>query len=167
MTAAADVEVEEKPKASKLPLLLGIVLALAGGGGGFYVITSGLLGGSDDAQGEDTAAESDAEKDVPGVSEVAFVPLDPLIVTLPSNTGNPTLRFRAELEVLPGKTDEVTAIKPRIVDVLNGYLRAVSLEELQDPAVLSRLRGQMLRRVQVVAGPDRVRDLLVMEFVLN
>jgi flagellar FliL protein len=32
---------------------------------------------------------------------------------------------------------------------------------------LTRLRGQMLRRVQIVVGKDRVRDLLIMDFVLN
>jgi len=32
---------------------------------------------------------------------------------------------------------------------------------------LLRLRSQMLRRVQVVTGEGRVRDLLIMEFVLN
>jgi flagellar protein FliL len=56
---------------------------------------------------------------------------------------------------------------PRIVDVLNGYLRAVEVREFEDPAALVRLRAQMLRRVQIVTGEGRVRDLLVTEFVLN
>jgi flagellar FliL protein len=30
-----------------------------------------------------------------------------------------------------------------------------------------RLRGQMLRRVQLVVGDGMVRDLLITEFVLN
>jgi flagellar FliL protein len=54
-----------------------------------------------------------------------------------------------------------------VVDVLNGYLRALEPREIEDPAALMRIRAQMLRRVQVVAGGDRVRDLLVMEFVVN
>ena len=49
----------------------------------------------------------------------------------------------------------------------NSYLRALELRDLEDPSALTRLRAQMLRRVQVVAGPERVNDLLVMEFVLN
>ena len=32
---------------------------------------------------------------------------------------------------------------------------------------LVRLRAQMLRRVQMVTGEGRVRDLLITEFVLN
>ena len=54
-----------------------------------------------------------------------------------------------------------------ILDVLNGYLRAVEMRELEDPSALVRLRAQMLRRVQIVTGEGRVRDLLVTEFVIN
>ena len=56
---------------------------------------------------------------------------------------------------------------PRILDVLNGYLRAVETADLENPSALVKLRAQMLRRVQIVTGEGRVRDLLVTEFVLN
>ena len=56
---------------------------------------------------------------------------------------------------------------PRVLDVLNSYLRAVEVSDLEDPSALVRLRAQMLRRVQIVTGEGRVRDLLVTEFVLN
>ena len=49
---------------------------------------------------------------------------------------------------------------PRILDVLNSYLRAVELADLEDPSAMVRLRAQMLRRVQIVTGEGRVRDLL-------
>ena len=62
---------------------------------------------------------------------------------------------------------EVVLLKPRILDVMNGYLRAVEVQELADPHALVRLRSQMLRRIQIVTGEGRVRDLLVTEFVLN
>ncbi|MEL7416552.1 MAG: flagellar basal body-associated FliL family protein, partial [Pseudomonadota bacterium] len=58
-------------------------------------------------------------------------------------------------------------LKPRISDVLNTYLRAVSLDELENPAAMLRLRAQMLRRIQLVTGEGRVRDLLISEFILN
>jgi flagellar FliL protein len=51
--------------------------------------------------------------------------------------------------------------------VLNGYLRAVETSDLENPAALVRLKAQMLRRIQIVTGEGRVRDLLVSEFVLN
>ena len=51
--------------------------------------------------------------------------------------------------------------------MFNSYLRAVGMAELEQPSKLARLRAQMLRRVQMVVGKDRVNDLLIMEFVLN
>lgn len=167
MTAEADVEAEPEAGKSKLPLILGLVLAIAGGGGGFFAVSSGmLLGSKDEAGHEETAEDQSADSEEPKVS-LAFVPLDPITVSLPSSRGQVILRFRGELEVDPAEQDAVTELKPRVMDVLNGYLRAVSIEELEDPAGLMRLRGQMLRRVQVVAGDDSVRDLLIMEFVIS
>lgn len=167
MTAEADVESEEPAKKSKLPLLLGVVLAIAGGGGGFFAVSSGMLLGADPEEaGHEEEHAEDAESAEP-VETFAFVPLDPLVISMPSDRGQSLLRFRAELEVQPEYQEEIAGIAPRIIDVLNGYLRAVSLAELEDPTVLVRLRGQMLRRIQVVTGPDKVRDLLIMEFVVN
>jgi flagellar protein FliL len=98
---------------------------------------------------------------------VAFVPVDPLIISLGEGGSGQHLRFAATLEVAPEHEDEVVLLKPRIIDVLNGYLRAVEVARLEDPAALIQLRAQMLRRIQIVTGEGRVRDLLVTEFVLN
>mgnify|MGYP003471658695 FL=1 len=56
---------------------------------------------------------------------------------------------------------------PRVTDVLNGYLRAVELAELEKPTALVKLRAHLIRRIQLVAGEGRVRDVLVTEFVIN
>jgi len=165
MTAEADPEEEAPKKASKLPLILGVVLALGGGAGGFVVMSSGMLGGSD-APTEEVVEEHSEEDDEKNV-KVAFIALDPLLVSLPNSGSNSVLRFSAQLEVLPEHQEEVTAITPRIIDVLNGYLRAVTIEELADPTILARLRSQMLRRIQTVTGEGKVRDLLIMEFIVN
>jgi len=61
----------------------------------------------------------------------------------------------------------VTGMTPKIVDVLQDYLRAVDEVELEDPRSLSLLRAQMLRRIQTVVGDGKVRDLLIMEFILS
>ncbi|MFD1510094.1 flagellar basal body-associated FliL family protein [Lacimonas salitolerans] len=168
---------EEVKKPSKTPLILGVFLAVVGGGGGFYAVYSGmLLGGEspvaqstdDSAPLADQAGEKGAQLGaaVP-MGDTAFVPLDPLVISLAPGSGSRHLRFRAQLEVPASKEREVSALLPRVVDVLNSYLRAVEPRDFEDPAILSRLRAQMLRRVQIVTGADRVRDLLIMEFVLN
>ncbi|MCL4189660.1 MAG: flagellar basal body-associated FliL family protein [Rhodobacteraceae bacterium] len=146
-----------RPRRRLLPLLAGLVLALPAAGGAFYAVHSGLLFG--------TAAAPEAAPQALG--DVAFVPLPPLVVSLGREPVNRHLRLAAQLEVPRAMAAEVTLVMPRILDVLNGYLRAVAMGELEDPAALVRLRAQMLRRIQMVAGEGRVRDLLVTEFVLN
>ena len=165
MTAITDPAATAVPKKkSKMPLILGVVFAILGGAGGFFAVKMGLIGGhaAEEAPVEDTHGDMLAP-----LPPVAFLALDPLVVNMPNQSGHQLLRFTAQLEVPPEYLIEVEAIKPRIVDVLNGYLRAVEIADLEDPSVLLRLRAQMLRRVQVVTGEGRVRDLLIMEFVLN
>lgn len=156
---------QDAPKRSKVPLLLGFLLALALGAGGFFVAYSGLLPVGGD--GIEEGAETRSAKVEEAMQPVAFVPVDPIVVSLGTEGQGRHLRFRAQLEVVPGREAEVAALMPRVLDVLNGYLRAVPAAELEAPAALVRLRAQMLRRLQLVAGEGRIRDLLVTEFVLN
>ncbi len=164
MADAAVVEEEEAPKPSKMPLIIGLVLLLLGGGGGFYATWSGLLFG---AESEETKAEVKEEKEKDKAPAIEFIPIDPITVSLPQGSAQSHLRFRAELEVPRAYASDVEAVLPRIVDVLNGYLRAIEANDITDPSALTRLRAQMLRRVQVVTGPEQIQDLLIMEFVLN
>lgn len=162
--SAADATAAESPpaKKSKLPLILGLVLMLGLGAGGFYATYSGLIGGKGEAA---HAAEKPA--DLPPIADLAFVPLDPIVVLIGESEGGRHLRFTAQLQVAKAHEAEVAAVKPRIADVLNTYLRAVEIADLTDRKALPRLRAQMLRRVQIVVGSDRVSDLLILEFVLN
>lgn len=98
---------------------------------------------------------------------MAFVPIEPLVISLAGEGQTRHLRFRAELEVQRAQASEIGRLMPRIVDVLNTYLRALSVSDLEDRTALLRLRAQMLRRVQIVTGRDGINDLLIMEFVLN
>ncbi|WP_323040755.1 flagellar basal body-associated FliL family protein [Gemmobacter sp.] len=138
-------------------LIIGGFLALLVGGGAFYGTWSGLIPGLPHATPHSAAA----------LPDVAFVPLDPLIVSLTGAGQNRHLRFAAQLEVEAPFKAEVEHLRPRVLDLLNGYLRALSPAELEEPAALIRLRAQMLRRIQIITGEGRVRDLLITEFVIN
>jgi flagellar FliL protein len=155
-------ENDQPPETSTKPRRLWLILSLVGslllGGGGFYAVWSGLvLSGANGAVVAETTPLPDIE----------FVPVPPTVISLPPGSTSSHLRFAAQLEVAGQETQAVTQLLPRIQDVLNGYLRAVSVAELQDPSTLIRIRAQLLRRIQLVAGEGRVRDLLVTEFVLN
>ena len=159
--ATAEATLEEPPKKrSKKPLLVGLVLALLLGGGGFYATFSGLIL----ASGEDHAEEEQGPGPLTGI---AFVPLETIVVSLGPDSGSEHLRFTAQLEVVESAQADVTTLSPRIQDVVNSYLRAIDTASIEDPHAMARLRAQMLRRIQVVTGEGRVRDLLITEFVLN
>ena len=186
MSAEADPDIESAPKKKgmMIPLVAGLVLAIGGGGGGFWAVTSGplsgLTGSEEDMANEESGddygdsydnADSDGGYDDGGYGggyvDVAFVPLDRVTISLAPGNSSRHLIFAAQLEVAPEYSAEVTALTPRILDVLNSYLRVVGVEELSSPTSLARLRAQMLHRIQIVAGDGRVRDLLITEFVVN
>jgi flagellar FliL protein len=159
--ADAEEPQEVAPKKSKKPLIIGVILALVLGGGGFFATYSGLI------LGQDHAGAGEQEPSASPLPDIAFVPIEPLVISLGTADSGRNLRFTSQIEVPSAFVADVTLLLPRIVDVMNGYLRAIDPAELDDPAMLLRIRAQLLRRIQLVTGDGRVRDLLVTEFVLN
>jgi flagellar FliL protein len=163
----ADAAPAEPPRRKKLGLILGLVGALALGGGGFYAVWSGMVDPAGLFAGGGGHGEGGHGEPAALPSDVAFVPMEPIMVSLPPGSSARLLRFAGQLEVAPEHAAAVAALMPRIVDVLNTYLRAVEPRDLEQPSALAPLRAQMLRRIQVVTGEGKVRDLLITEFVLN
>lgn len=157
------VEDDAPPKKSKMPLIIGLVLALLGGAGGFYATWSGMILGD----GDKKHAEEEKKEIKDPFGDIAFIEIDPMIISVDAQPERKLLRFRAQLEVPKAYEEDVTKVLPRVVDVLNSYLRALELSDIEDQAALTRLRAQMLRRVQVVTGQELVNDFLIMEFVLT
>ncbi|MFD0859973.1 flagellar basal body-associated FliL family protein [Roseovarius aquimarinus] len=165
--AKTEEEAADAPaKRSKKPLLIGVILALAGAGGGFFAVQSGLLPLGESVHAGHEAAP-DAHAPAGALPDVAYVPIDPLVISLGDGASGKHLRFRAQLEVAPAHRADVELLMPRVVDVMNSYLRALELADLTDKTALLRLRAHMLRRAQIVTGEGRIKDLLIMEFVLN
>ena len=160
-------EGESPKKASKVPLILGLMLALVGGGGGFYATYFGLILAAESHETDEDAHGEEAGAQMTEMPDVAYVAVEPMVISVGNGATGKHLRFRAHLEVVPRHQAEVERLMPRVVDVLNTYLRALELSDLTDSTALVRLRSQMLRRIQIVTGGERVNDLLIMEFVLN
>jgi len=173
--SGATQPVEKPAKSSKLPLILGLVLALAGGGGGFFAAYTGFFGllGADSHASESGTEQTQADTGrapnttPPSSAGLTFVPLEPITVNMGPPGASRHLRFSAQLEVPTPRATEVQHLTPRILDVINIYLRALDPHEIEEPAALVRLRAQMLRRIRIVAGPEAVNDLLIIEFVFN
>lgn len=164
MTDAVSNGPEHPAKTGKSSMILGLALAVAGAGGGYFTVKSGVL---PFGTPQEPHALADHSQPPGALPDIAFVAVDPIVITLgyPQNVQH--LRFRAQLEVEAAYKDEVQTLLPRVMDVLNGYLRALEIDDFNDPLALTRLRAQMLRRIQIVTGKGRVRDLLIMDFVLN
>lgn len=161
MATAEQTQEAEPKKRSKKPIILGLVLFLVLGGAGFYAVFSGMILGH-----EDPAAAA-AEAAATPLPDIAFLPVDPLTISIGTGADERHLRFVAQIEVGAAYAAEVTTLMPRILDVLNGYLRAIDPAELEEPSALARVRAQILRRIQIVTGEGRVRDLLITEYILN
>jgi flagellar FliL protein len=153
--ATADDPAPARPRRRLIPILLGFVLGVAAAGGGFIAARDGLI---------DIPKSMGANPQAPAT---VFVEVPQVVISLGPSVRSRHLRFSSQVEVPAGAQAEVARLMPRILDVLNGYLRAVDPADLENPAAMVRLRAQMLRRVQMVAGPDRAIDLLITEFVLN
>lgn len=167
-------------KKKKFPLIAAAMMsAMAMGGGSFFVVYSGLVdlpplpgtashGTVTDDSHAATSAEGPIEADNHADGFKAdFVTLEPLVVPLGASADAALLRTTLVLETTPDRAGEVTAATPRVMDVLNTFLRAVEERVLTDPREMARLRAQMLRRVRLVTPQGAVRDILIQEFVLS
>ncbi|MEL6217015.1 MAG: flagellar basal body-associated FliL family protein [Pseudomonadota bacterium] len=173
--AETEEAVPEKAKKGSKILLIAIPVALLLGGGAFYGVYSGMIplpfgDKAEMADGPDADKAAAAEPlDAEPMDEMAtaFLPVETIVISLAPEASAQHLKLSVQLEVDAEKADEVGTRLPRVVDVLNTFLRAVEVSDLERPRSMIRLRAQMLRRVQLVAGPGAIHDLLIQEFVLN
>lgn len=168
---------EEVPKKKSKGMLFGLIGAVLLGGGAFYGVYSGLIplpfGGEaetaehkSEGYGENQHTEQSGYRP-DDMKPTAFVPLEQIIISLGPDAKARHLSVRISVEVVPEAEASVTALTPRIMDVLNTFLRAVDERDFEIPRSMVRLRAQMLRRVQLVTPEGSVRDVLIQEFLLN
>ncbi|PWJ17410.1 flagellar basal body-associated FliL family protein [Jannaschia seohaensis] len=136
-----------------------VILALVLGGGGFWAAYTGMLSSG--------AAATPAADPAAGPAAPTFLELDPLTITVGGEGSIRQLRFRAFLELSAANGADLAALQPRILDIFATYLRALDLRTLENPAALLRIRAQLLRRLQLLTGPDAVSDLLIVDFVIT
>ena len=154
----ADSPTPETPaKRRKLPVIAGLIGAIMLGGGSFYAVYSGMI------LAPQATPRAPAQPDM----DFAHIPLENMTISLASPGTARLLRFSAQVEVGAASEAAMLRMQPRFMDIVNTYLRAVDPQDLEDPAALIRLRAQLLRRLQVIAGEGHIRDFLITEFILN
>jgi flagellar FliL protein len=161
---AEGAEAGGKKKLSKKTIILaavGAVVVLAGAGGGAFFF---LHKGDDEAKKTEHAAEASGEKGNP-----VYFTLGDLLVNLSGEGKHPNfLKVKISLELADEKDlPLMEAIKPRIVDNFQVYLRELRIEDLRGSAGMYRLREELLMRVTEAAQPIRVHDVLFQEMLVQ
>lgn len=121
----------------------------------------GMLGGGGDS------AEATSENAPKGTG--LFHELPEVLVNL-NTQGRKSqfLKIKVSLEV-GSEQDKLTidAVKDRVMDNFQVYLRELRIEDLQGSAGMYRLREELLRRVRAAAAPADIRDVLFKEMLVQ
>lgn len=140
-----------------LVLILGVVVVI------FFTSFGRQLVGLGSGEGAQAAAESE-EAAAQAPTELIYFPIPELLVNLsPGEKSKKTsfLRLSVKLEV-PNEEAVTTLeiVKPRLIDQFQVFLRELRIEDIQGSAGLQRLREGLLKRVNEVAKPVKVKDVL-------
>lgn len=163
---AGEGEEEAPKKASPIMAIvssLGVALLLGAAAGGIVFMSPF---GNKQCEAVEVAGGSH-EKKTKSYEDIVFVNLEPLVVSLGPNANSDYLKISISLETTHDHEKTAHHLEPRFRDVLNTYLRAVDEKDLVEPFAMTRLRAQMLRRMQTVASSEVVSDVLITDFVLN
>lgn len=159
----------KKPKRrGRLLLILAALLVLVGAGGaGAYVFLPGVANAVQARLGGLLPGGHAVPTAAAPAAKAAFVELPEMTLTLP-NGGRPRqLRLTLAIEIA-GDPEIVkpSLISPRVFDSLILYLRTLRDGELEGALAVDRLRGDLFRRLDLLLGPNVVRDVLITGFVV-
>lgn len=149
-------------KPSKIWLILSVLFCVVGGAAGYFGVSSGVF-----PFGTSETRDRPAASDPVVRPDVAFVDIPTLVITLPPGAKNEHLRFTGQIEVPSKFKSDVEYLMPRIQDMMNGYLRALTAEDIEGPGALFKIRLHMFRRIVMVVGLGKANSLLVTEFILK
>ncbi len=96
-----------------------------------------------------------------------FLVMEPMVVSISPIGRSKHLKISLVLETDDDGAAELNEHGFYVQDVLNTFLRSVDSQVLEDPAAMSRLRAQLLRRVRAIVPDADVRNVLITEFVLT
>ncbi len=152
---------KKKFSGKKLLIILVPVLLLTIGGGAAWFL--GFFGGKEEHHEE----QADAAPPPPPPTMIYDLPDLLVNLSLAQRGRGNFIKLTASLEVVEADVPEFEDAMPRIVDTFVTYLRELRPEDLRGSAGLTRLREEMLRRVQAAARPARVKDVLFREILVQ
>jgi flagellar FliL protein len=165
----------------KLLIIAGVLIVLIAGGG---VFASGILSkkaedgeahegkeAGEHAEKPEKSEKSSKKKEGKGEKDEkkpsVFVVIPDMTVNLSGGAKKSSfLKLKMSLEVGDAEYAKVVEnLMPRIIDSFQLYLRQLRLEDLQGSAGMYRLREELLVRVNKIAEPAEVKDVLFTEML--
>lgn len=172
-TENLDIEDDEEgggARVSGKKLVLFIVLPillLVGTGAGLFF--SGILDPILGIEAEGEMAEETKMEDQAPTEPGIFFDLDEILVTLrTAGTKQKFLKLQVALE-LEKQEDvaRVEAVKPRIIDNFQVFLRELRLEELEGSQGVYRIKEELLDRVNQAVYPVKIKDVLFKDMLIQ
>jgi len=99
------------------------------------------------------------------MQDAEFATLDPMTLSLLD--GSRFLKIGLTLEVAAGEAGYIDPNDPKIRDAFTGYLRALDMSQIQDPAFMVQMRTQLLRRARLILGQDAIYSVLITDFLIQ
>jgi flagellar FliL protein len=112
------------------------------------------------AAGPDAFRTLFEERQEAGLSQ-ATIDLPELIINLRPDTPSRFLQIGITLVAEQRDRDRVAALQPQLVNALQDFLRNLDQDDLQGSAGLFRLRNELRRRFNLIAGEEVVADVLL------
>ena len=177
----------EAPAKKKLPLKMliiagaGALVVLGGGGTAAFMFLKPKPDAAHAEKGKEKKKEKKEEKKEgkegekgaavvrEGPDGVVFYTLPDVVVNMQTADGRPTfLKLKLTLE-LPDEeaVDELDPNMPRLQDMFQTFLRELRPEDLSGSQGSYQLRMEILRRVNLVIGPQKANAVLIEEMLIN
>ncbi|WP_133162289.1 flagellar basal body-associated FliL family protein [Hyphococcus luteus] len=124
-------------------------------------------GGHGGQGGENAKSDIKPLGEIQHSQHATFVVMDPMVVSISPIGRSKHLKISLVLETDDDGAEQLLENGFYVQDVLNTFLRSIGSEVLEDPAAMSRLRAQILRRVRAIVPDANVQNVLITEFVLT
>jgi flagellar protein FliL len=174
---------KKKPPLKLLIIAAAAVAVLGGGGAGAYFFLLKPKPAADGAEHakaekpkkkEEKKAEGGKEDpNAPVMREgpdgVVFYTLPNMVVNMQTADGRPTfLKLKLTLELHDeAVAEELTPNMPRMQDMFQTFLRELRPEDLSGSQGSYQLRMELLRRVSLISGSDKVNAVLIEEMLIS
>lgn len=138
--------------------------SLASSFGLFYFLTPAPVDAAAACPTPEVVAEAAAPLAAPGQT---YVPLKEVLITVGRAPANRYLKMNLSVVTDAAGAQAVKDAEPMLIDAFNTYLRALELEDFENPAFYSNMREQLARRSELVLGNSVSKGVLVTEFLLR